>query len=146
MAERERSCEDPRQQAAWAAATSEALRVIEGKWKIVIIGQLWMARGPLRFSRLERLVEGVTQKMLIQQLRELERDGIVARTIFPQVPPRVEYALTETGFALGPALTALIDWADMRRRQTGAAEPAGACAEPATGPARDASAAAPSAA
>jgi DNA-binding HxlR family transcriptional regulator len=57
----------------------------------------------------------VNQKMLIQQLKELERDGIVTRTIYPQVPPRVEYALSEMGLALGPSIESLIDWTFMRR-------------------------------
>lgn len=119
--EREWNCEDPGRRAAWAAAINETLRVLEGKWKIVILNQLFAARGALRFSELEKLVEGVTQKMLIQQLKELEKDGIVKRTVYPQVPPRVEYALTEMGQALGPAMTALIDWAEMRRaKRTGA--------------------------
>ena len=63
----------------WAAATSETLRVLEGKWKIVIIVQLFAAKVPLRFSELEKRIEGVNQKMLIQQLKELEKDGIVSR-------------------------------------------------------------------
>lgn len=113
--QRDWQCEDPRQQLVWAAATSEALRVLEGKWKIVIIFQLFAARAPLRFSELERRVEGVNQKMLIQQLKELEKDGIVTRTIYPQVPPKVEYALSEIGLALGPSIEALIDWTFMRR-------------------------------
>jgi DNA-binding HxlR family transcriptional regulator len=92
---RDWKCEDPKQQLVWAAATSEALRVLEGKWKIVIIFQLFAAKQPLRFSELERRVEGVNQKMLIQQLKELEKDGIVIRKIYPQVPPRVEYALRD---------------------------------------------------
>lgn len=107
-------CEDPKQQLVWAAATSEALRVLEGKWKIVIIVQLFAAKAPLRFSELERRIEGVNQKMLIQQLKELEKDGIVTRTVYPEVPPRVEYALSEIGLALGPSLEALIDWAFLR--------------------------------
>lgn len=115
MTERDWQCEDPKQQLIWAAATSEALRVLEGKWKIVIIMQLFAAKEPLRFSELERRVEGVNQKMLIQQLKGLERDGIVTRTIYPQVPPRVEYSLSEMGLALGPAMIALIDWTYMRR-------------------------------
>lgn len=115
MADRDWRCEDPKQQLVWADATNEALRVLEGKWKIVIICQLFAAKEPLRFSELERRVEGVNQKMLIQQLRQLEKDGIVARTIYPQVPPKVEYTLTEMGVALGPSLEALIDWAFMRR-------------------------------
>jgi len=112
---RDWQCEDPKQQLVWAAATSEALRVLEGKWKIVIIFQLFAAKQPLRFSELERRVEGVNQKMLIQQLKELERDGIVTRTIYPQVPPRVEYALGDMGLALGPSIESLIDWTFMRR-------------------------------
>jgi DNA-binding HxlR family transcriptional regulator len=115
MVQRDWRCEDPKQQLVWAAATSEALRVLEGKWKIVIIFQLFAAKEPLRFSELERRVEGVNQKMLIQQLKELEKHGIVRRTIYPQVPPRVEYALSEVGLALGPSIEALIDWTFLRR-------------------------------
>ncbi|WP_147480781.1 winged helix-turn-helix transcriptional regulator, partial [Pseudomonas amygdali] len=96
MAERDWQCDNPRQQLIWAAATGEALRILEGKWKIAIIVQLFAAKEPLRFSELGRRVEGVNQKMLIQQLKELEKDGILTRTIYPQVPPRVEYALRET--------------------------------------------------
>jgi DNA-binding HxlR family transcriptional regulator len=119
MAKRDWRCEDPEQRQVWAAATSEALRVLEGKWKIVIIVQLFAAKAPLRFSELERRVEGVNQKMLIQQLKELEKDGIITRTIYPQVPPRVEYELTEIGTALGPSIEALIDWAFMKCEASG---------------------------
>lgn len=115
MKSRDWRCEDPKQQLVWAAATSEALRVLEGKWKIVIIFQLFAAKAPLRFSELERRVEGVNQKMLIQQLKELEKDGIISRTVFASVPPKVEYALSEMGLALGPSIEALIDWTFMRR-------------------------------
>ncbi|CAM2936351.1 MULTISPECIES: winged helix-turn-helix transcriptional regulator [Methylobacterium] len=114
-------CEDPKQQLVWAAATSETLRVLEGKWKIVIIVQLFAAKVPLRFSELEKRIEGVNQKMLIQQLKELEKDGIVTRTVYPQVPPKVEYALSEMGVALGPSIEALIDWALARREVMGVA-------------------------
>ncbi|MGF6962664.1 DNA-binding HxlR family transcriptional regulator [Paraburkholderia youngii] len=76
---------------------------------------------PLRFSELERLVEGANQKMLIQQLKQLEKDGIVVRKVYPQVPPRVEYPLGELGVALGPSMEALIEWAEMRRRLRGEA-------------------------
>jgi DNA-binding HxlR family transcriptional regulator len=114
MVERDWRCEDPKQQLVWAAATSEALRVLEGKWKIVIICQLFAAKAPLRFSELERRVEGVNQKMLIQQLKELEKDGIVTRTVYPQVPPKVEYTLSPLGIALGPSIEALIDWAFLK--------------------------------
>ena len=116
MRVRDWKCDDPKQQLVWAAATSEALRVLEGKWKIVIIFQLFAAKQPLRFSELERRVEGVNQKMLIQQLKELEKDGIVIRTVYPQVPPKVEYALSDMGMALGPSIESLIDWS-LRRRE-----------------------------
>lgn len=119
MTDRNWRCEDPEQQLVWASATSEALRVLEGKWKIVIIIQLFAAKSPLRFSELERRIEGVNQKMLIQQLRQLEKDGIVTRMVYPQVPPKVEYTLTEMGIALGPSVEALIDWAFMRREALG---------------------------
>jgi DNA-binding HxlR family transcriptional regulator len=122
MADRDWQCEDPQQQLVWAAATSETLRVLEGKWKIVIIVQLFAAKGPLRFSELERRVEGVNQKMLIQQLKDLQKDGIVTRTVYPEVPPRVEYALSEIGVALGPSLEALIDWAFLRCEMRSKAE------------------------
>jgi len=113
--ERDWKCGDPHQHLIWAEATTDALRVLEGKWKIVIICQLFGAKDALRFSELERRVEGVNQKMLIQQLKELEKDGIVTRTVYPQVPPKVEYALTEMGKALGPSMAELIDWAYKRR-------------------------------
>jgi len=124
MAQRDWKCEDPKQQTVWAAATSEALRVLEGKWKIVIIVQLFAAKQPLRFSELERRVEGVNQKMLIQQLKELEKDGIVIRTVYPQVPPKVEYALSDMGLALGPSIECLVDWSFMRREILDAASTA----------------------
>ena len=68
----------------------------------------------LRFSELERAIPSVSQKMLIQQLRELERDGIVQRTVYAQVPPKVEYKLTEWGQAMCPALDSLLEWAASR--------------------------------
>lgn len=117
--ERDWRCEDPKQQLVWAAASSETLRVLEGKWKIVIVVQLFAAKAPLRFSELERRVEGVNQKMLIQQLKELEKDGIVIRKAYPEVPPRVEYTLSNMGLALGPAIEALVDWAFLRREAQG---------------------------
>ena len=119
---RQWNCDDPQQRVVWANATTEALRVLEGKWKIIIICQLFAAKGPVRFSELERLIEGVNQKMLIQQLRQLERDGIVERTVYPQVPPKVEYVLSEMGVALGPSMEALIDWAELRRQRLGSPE------------------------
>src|SRR3954447_8633898 len=96
-----------------ASGIESAFRILEGRWKMVIIFHLF-ARGTLRFSELERAIPAVSQKMLIQQLRELERDGIVARTVYPQVPPKVEYRLTAWGQAMCPALDALLEWAAQR--------------------------------
>ena len=96
-----------------ASGIDESLRMLEGRWKMVIIFHLF-DRGKLRFSELERSIPGVSQKMLIQQLRDLERDGIVTRTVHPQVPPKVEYELTSWGQAMCPALDALLEWAAQR--------------------------------
>jgi len=96
-----------------ASGVERAFRILEGRWKMVIIFQLF-AHGVLRFSALERAIPAVSQKMLIQQLRELERDGVVRRTVYPQVPPKVEYELTEWGRAMCPALDALLEWAALR--------------------------------
>src|SRR5919199_1091786 len=84
------------------------LDVIEGRWKVLILWQLF--QGARRFSELFRALPGITQKMLTQQLRELERDGIVARTVYPQVPPRVEYRLTPRGETLKPVVRAMCRW------------------------------------
>jgi DNA-binding HxlR family transcriptional regulator len=100
-----------------ARGVEGAFRMLEGRWKMVIIFHLF-ARGVLRFSELEKAIPAVSQKMLIQQLRELERDGIVSRTVHPQVPPKVEYDLTEWGRAMCPALDALLDWAALRPQRS----------------------------
>ena len=89
--------------------------VIGGKWKMLI---LWNLReGVKRFNELGRLIPGSTQKMLTAQLRELERDGIVFRKVYPQVPPKVEYDLTKWGQAMCPALDSLLEWAALRPKQ-----------------------------
>lgn len=99
-----------------ATGVEEAFRILEGRWKMVIIFHLF-ARDVLRFSELEKLIPAASQKMLIQQLRELERNGVVIRTVYPQVPPRVEYSLTEWGKAMCPALDMLLEWAAARPKQ-----------------------------
>jgi len=96
-----------------ASGVEDAFQMLEGRWKMVIIFHLF-DRGVLRFSDLERAIPGVSQKMLIQQLRDLERDGIVSRKVYPQVPPKVEYALTDWGQAMCPALDSLLEWAAAR--------------------------------
>lgn len=85
------------------------LNVIGGKWKILVLYELFF--GIKRFSELRRLLTGVTQKMLTQQLREMERDGLIRREIYPQIPPKVEYSLTPLGESLKPIVDAMCDWA-----------------------------------
>src|SRR5688500_12171068 len=84
------------------------LEVIGGRWKVPIVYHLF--DGTKRFSQLRACVGGVTQKMLTQQLRELERDGIVTRKVYAQVPPKVEYSLTARGQSLKPIITAMCEW------------------------------------
>ncbi|CAN5440055.1 helix-turn-helix domain-containing protein [soil metagenome] len=88
--------------------TRRILDRIGDRWTVLIVGAL--DDGPLRFSELRRRIEGVSQKMLTQTLRGLERDGLVTRTAFPEVPVRVEYALTEAGCSLQAPLRALEQW------------------------------------
>jgi len=92
----------------------DALRVLEGRWKILILYHLFSAP-VMRFSELRRAMSGVSQKMLVQQLRDLEQEGVIARQVYPEVPPRVEYRLTEQGNALLPVLKALQTWAVERK-------------------------------
>ncbi|MGA8482219.1 MAG: helix-turn-helix domain-containing protein [Chthoniobacterales bacterium] len=92
-----------------------AFRLLEGRWKLVILFHLFGGK-VLRYSDLERLIPNITQKMLGQQLRQMEADGIVVRTAYPQVPPKVEYSITAWGQALCPALDAILKWAELRPR------------------------------
>ncbi|WP_062344252.1 helix-turn-helix domain-containing protein [Novosphingobium sp. CCH12-A3] len=94
-----------------AGSVQNLLRILEGRWKLVILFQLFGGK-ILRFSELERAIPGISQKMLIQQLRQLEKDGVVERIVHHEVPPRVEYRLTAWGQALCPALDALLVWAE----------------------------------
>jgi DNA-binding HxlR family transcriptional regulator len=96
-----------------AVGVEQALKVLEGKWKLVILFHLFGGK-LLRFSELERAIPAISQKMLIQQLRQMEKDGVVRRIVHHQVPPKVEYGLTDWGQALCPALDALLKWAALR--------------------------------
>jgi DNA-binding HxlR family transcriptional regulator len=88
---------------------TDLIDMIGGRWKVLA---LWRLRdGRKRFTELRRLMPGVTQKMLTQQLRQLEADGLVWREVFPQVPPKVEYGLTATGEELSDLLVTLSKWA-----------------------------------
>ena len=86
------------------------LEVIGGKWKCVILCHL--THGKKRTSELKRLMPNITQKMLTQQLRELEEDGVINRIIYQQIPPKVEYELSDYGRSLEPILTALCNWGE----------------------------------
>ncbi|MFS2023999.1 winged helix-turn-helix transcriptional regulator [Massilia sp. CT11-137] len=85
-----------------------AFEVIGGKWKAVILYEL--QDKPVRTGELRRLVGSITEKMLIQQLREMESDGLVRRVVYPEVPPRVEYSATPEGAALNKALGPIAEW------------------------------------
>lgn len=99
---------------ATAASDVEAtIRLLDGRWKLIILFHLFDGKVQ-RFSDFERLIPGISQKMLTQQLRQLEADGIVVRKLYPQIPPKVEYRLTDWGQALCPALDALLLWAEQR--------------------------------
>src|ERR1700704_4564439 len=104
-----------------AQGVEDALRILEGRWKLLILFRLFGGK-VLRFSELERAIPAVSQKMLIQQLRQMERDGIVRRILYPQVPPKVEYCLTKWGQALCPALDRLLKWAALREKMSEVAE------------------------
>nr|WP_276320724.1 helix-turn-helix domain-containing protein [Phytoactinopolyspora endophytica] len=96
-----------------------AMDVVGGKWKSVILWEL-ESKGTRRFGELKRGLPGVSEKVLIQQLRELEEDDIVHREVYREVPPRVEYSLTELGVSLNAALEPLGDWGLRRMELIGA--------------------------
>src|SRR3981189_3453317 len=96
-----------------AQGVENALKILEGRWKLIILFHLFGGK-VLRFSDLQRAIPAISQKMLIQQLRQMEKDGIVRRVVHHQVPPKVEYGLTDWGQALCPALDALLEWAAAR--------------------------------
>jgi DNA-binding HxlR family transcriptional regulator len=85
------------------------MKVLGGKWKPILINAIYFT-APARFGELKRSVIGITQSMLTQQLRELENDGIISRKIYAEIPPKVEYALTDFGFTLSPVIQTLAEW------------------------------------
>jgi len=91
--------------------TRVVLDRIGDKWTVLVIGAL--ARGPLRFSVLRARIGGVAPKVLTQTLRAMERDGLLTRTVYAQVPPRVDYQLTELGHSLAGPIAVLTDWAEL---------------------------------
>jgi DNA-binding HxlR family transcriptional regulator len=112
---------------------AHAMELVAHKWTIHLLFALHEAGGPVRFRHLQRAVASITQKELTKRLRDLERSGLVHRKVYAEVPPRVEYQLTELGLTLMPALDALHDWAKQygpavdehwRRADSGPAKPA----------------------
>lgn len=100
-------------------ATREVLSRVGDKWSVYVVALL--GNGPRRFSELKRTIDGISQRMLTLTLRGLERDGLVTRTVFPTVPPRVDYELTELGRTLRAPVNALAAWAQANGEQIFAA-------------------------
>jgi DNA-binding HxlR family transcriptional regulator len=98
------------------ALVNELIGRVADKWTMIIL-EVLAERGELRFTRLSELVEGVSQKMLTQTLRQMERDGLVIRTVHPVVPPKVEYKLTTLGLSLGAAFCGVWVWAAENLKQ-----------------------------
>ena len=96
-----------------ACPVATTVQLIGSKWKLLILRNL-MAR-PWRFNELRKDLEGISQKVLTESLRSMETDGLVARTVYPEVPPRVEYSLTELGQSLKPVLDAMKDWGEWNK-------------------------------
>jgi DNA-binding HxlR family transcriptional regulator len=99
---------EPSPPIGFSCGLDATLRIIAGKWKPLIV--YFLAQAPSRYGELRRAVRGVSDKMLIQHLKELEADGIVSRTDHKEVPPRVDYMLTPLGLSLAEALTPLCAW------------------------------------
>jgi len=100
----------PSPESGGCLATREILDRIGDKWSLYIVAML--ANGPRRFNELKRGIDGISQRMLTLTLRGLERDGLVTRTVFPTIPPRVDYELTGIGRTLLEPVMALVNWAD----------------------------------
>lgn len=90
------------------------MQVLGGKWKAILINAIYHT-SPARFGELKRSVKGITQSMLTQQLRELEDDGVISRKIYAEIPPRVEYTLTEFGLTLSPIMLSMAKWGEEYR-------------------------------
>lgn len=91
------------------------VQLIGSKWKLLILRNLFMR--PWRFNELQRSLEGISQKVLTDNLRAMESDGLVRRTVFAEVPPRVEYSLTDLGLSMKPILDALQSWGEQYKSQ-----------------------------
>lgn len=105
-----------------ACTVRQVLDRVGGKWSIGIL--VAASKGPVRFTELERTVEGISRRMLTLTLRQLERDGLLVRTVYPTVPPKVEYRATEIALELYDALVTLTTWAERHRATIAAAREA----------------------
>jgi DNA-binding HxlR family transcriptional regulator len=99
-----------KQEETFICGIGPAFEVVGGKWKAMILWEL--RERPLRFGEIKRRIAGASEKMLIQQLRALERDGLLIRHVFPMVPPHVEYSLSPWGISLNTALGPICDWGE----------------------------------
>ena len=99
-----------------ACPVETTLTLISDKWKVLILRDL--LPGAKRFGELRRSVGPVSQKVLTSQLRQMEESGLLRRTVYPEVPPRVEYTLTELGYSLKPVLEALQDWGEAYQKSS----------------------------
>ncbi len=93
------------------------VQLIGSKWKLLIMRNL--LERPWRFNELKKNLDGISQKVLTDSLRSMEDDGIITRTVYPEVPPRVEYALSETGESMRPILNAMYDWGTNYKKSLG---------------------------
>jgi DNA-binding HxlR family transcriptional regulator len=100
-------------QAEKCPAIREVLHRVGDKWSVLIVA--YLGEGSMRFSELRRAIEGISQRMLTLTLRGLERDGLITRTVFPEIPPRVDYELTKLGRTLLVPIQGLTEWADDNR-------------------------------
>lgn len=113
-----RNCHD----APYDCPIEATMGMIGGKWKALILDQLYVTEGGVRFGELQKHMPKITPKMLTQQLRQLENDGLVIRRAYPEVPPKVEYELTEFGHTVLPLLEAMDSWGRMYLDNQGHAE------------------------
>ncbi|WP_195267081.1 helix-turn-helix domain-containing protein [Eubacterium sp. 1001713B170207_170306_E7] len=104
-----------------ACPVETTLMLIGSKWKVLILRDLM--DGTRRFSELKRSIGTITQKVLTSNLRDMEDCGLLTRTVYPEVPPRVEYTLTETGYSLKPILDSMVDWGTAYKNQSEFARP-----------------------
>ncbi len=96
-------------------ATREVLNRVGDKWSVYVV--VVLRAGPVRFNELKRMIEGISQRMLTLTLRGLERDGLISRTMYPSIPPRVDYELTDLGRTLLAPVLALTNWSEEHRQE-----------------------------